>query len=75
MLQALVDFADRTFPNKEILTLMELAQILDCEPHVIQNWVKRSDSSKRPPRLILGNSLKFPKREVLRWVVETQSGR
>jgi hypothetical protein len=73
MYDALLAGAERLFPNREVLTKEELAQVLECDPKVIYNWVKRSDPAKRPPRLILGNDIKFPKREFLKWVVENQA--
>ena len=72
MVEALMAIADRLFPNKEIMTKEELAQVLECDPKVIYYWIKRSDPTKRPPRLILGSEIKFSKREFMRWVVKEQ---
>lgn len=73
MFESLLILANQLFPNREVLTKEELAQVLECDPKVIYNWVKRQDASKRPPRLLLGNELKYPKREFLKWVVENQT--
>jgi hypothetical protein len=72
MLEALIEMAERLFPDKPLLTKEEVAQILCCEPKVVAHWSKRNDADKRPPRLILGSEIRFPKREMMRWVVENQ---
>jgi len=35
--------------------------------------VKRSDPKKRPPKLIVGKEVRFPKREFMRWLVQEQA--
>jgi len=72
MLEALISMADRLFPDKELLSKEEIAQILGCQPKVVAHWSKRNQADKRPPRLILGSEIRFPKREMMRWVVESQ---
>jgi hypothetical protein len=72
MLEALIQIAEKIFPEKELLTKEEVAKILNCDAKIVQNWVKRTDPARRPPRLILGTDIRFPKRELMRWVVENQ---
>lgn len=72
MFETLLELADRLFPDRPLLTKEEVAQILGCNPKVVAHWVKRNQADKRPPRLILGSEIRFPKREMMRWVVESQ---
>ena len=72
MLEALLAVADHLFPHREMLSKEDIAKILECDPKVISHWVKRTDPAKRPPRLLLGSDHRFPKREMMRWVVENQ---
>ena len=59
-------------PKKPLLTLQEAATLLECDPKTIRNWTKRSDPSKRPPRLIIGREVRFPAREFCQWIVKQQ---
>ncbi len=68
-----IEYADQMFPKKAVLTMEEVAQFLDCEISIIVNWVKRSDPRKRPPKLIVGKEVRFPKREFMRWLVQEQA--
>ena len=72
MYQSLLESADLRFPNKAVLTAEEIAQILECEAQIIYNWVRRSDRSRRPPRLIVGKDVRFPKRDFFKWLAEDQ---
>lgn len=72
---SLIEYADHLFPKKAVLTVQEVAQFLDCNPDIIYNWIKRSDPAKRPPKLIVGKEVRFPKREFLRWLVQEQGNR
>lgn len=72
MYEALYEGSEQIFPNKPVLNPEEVAQLLDCSPDVIYNWLKRSDPSKRPPKLIIGKSVRFPKKDFLRWLVKEQ---
>jgi predicted DNA-binding transcriptional regulator AlpA len=56
------------YPNKIFLTLEEVAALVECTPRTVYNWTKRADASKRPPRISIGKSLRFPKNEFLRWL-------
>ena len=66
---------DSLFPDKVFLTLAEVANLLNCPDKVIYNWTKRSNPKKRPPRIIVGKELRFPKRELARWLMQEQSGK
>ena len=66
---------DALFPGKIFLTLEDVANLLSCSPKVIYNWTKRSNPIRRPPRLLVGKELRFPKREFVRWLSEEQTGK
>jgi predicted DNA-binding transcriptional regulator AlpA len=73
MSDLLLQEVNERFPEKAFLTLSEVAQFLDCSENVIYNWTKRSDPKRRPPRIIVGKTLRFPKRDLVRWLVEELS--
>jgi excisionase family DNA binding protein len=72
MFEALLEEADRLFPNKSLLTIEEVCQFLDCRPQTVYNWAKRADRKRQPPRLRIGKSLRFPKKEFLKWLGNEQ---
>jgi hypothetical protein len=59
--------------DKAFLTVEDIATILNCEPKVIYNWTKRPNPKKRPPKLCIGKSLRFPKTEFVRWLANEGS--
>ena len=73
IVDALIRIARQRFPDRELINATELAQILECEPKVVQNWIRRSTPDRRPPRIKLGGEFRFPIEEVLRWVIEAQA--
>jgi hypothetical protein len=58
--------------NKAVLTVEDVAKLLECDPKVIHNWAKRSDPNKRPPRLIIGKEVRFPTKAFCAWLSKTQ---
>ena len=68
MYESLLQSADELFPGKAFLTMEEVAKFLGCEEQVIFNWTKRPNLQKRPPRLIVGKSIRFPKKDFVRWL-------
>ena len=73
ILEALLRIARERFPDRQLIGVEELAAIFECEPKIVQNWLRRSTPDRRPPRIKLGNQFRFPRDEVVRWVIETQS--
>lgn len=63
---------DQLFINKAFLTPADVMELLSCNESVIQSWSKRNDSEKRPPRIIVGKSVRFPKKDFIRWLVSEQ---
>lgn len=70
MLESLEKDVNEMFPGKVFLTLGEVAQLVGCSEKVIYNWTRRTDPKKRPPKIIVGKTIRFPKGEFLRWLVE-----
>ena len=73
MYESLLDEANRLFPNKGVLSIEEIAQVLDCETVVIYNWTRRSNPDRRPPRLLIGRGFRFTKKEFFKWLSEIQA--
>lgn len=63
---------DRIFPNKMYLTMNDVTTLLECTPNVVYNWIKRSDSKKRPPRVFVGTEMRFPKYKFIQWLEREQ---
>lgn len=74
MFETLSQELDRQFAQEAFLTLDEVAKFLKCSEQVIYNWTRRSDPKRRPPRLIVGKEIRFPKREFAKWLAEVQFG-
>jgi predicted DNA-binding transcriptional regulator AlpA len=63
---------EEIFPKKAFLTLADVTEVLQCEEQVIYNWSKRADPRKRPPRIIVGREIRFPKKEFAKWLAHEQ---
>lgn len=68
MYESLLQSADDLFPDKAFLTIEDVAKFLDCEEQVIHHWTKRPNIQKRPPRLMVGKTTRFPKKDFVRWL-------
>jgi NADPH-dependent ferric siderophore reductase len=71
-LKFLLEEAEEQFPKKSVLTMEDIASYLECDPKIIYNWTRRSDPSRRPPKIIVGKQLRFPKRDFFRWLAAEQ---
>ena len=60
------------FKSKVFLTIQDVAQLLDCPEQVVYHWTRRADPKRRPPRLIVGKSIRFPKSTFLLWLADEQ---
>jgi len=67
-IQDTVRMLSEKYPEKSFLTVEEIAQLIECSPKTVYNWTKRPDPSRRPPRITLGKSLRFPKHAFLDWL-------
>jgi len=66
-----VDLLKKRFETKIFLTPDDLSGVLECERDVIINWT-RKEEKYRPPRIIVGRDIRFPKAEFLDWLMKTQ---
>jgi phage terminase Nu1 subunit (DNA packaging protein) len=72
MVQEIILTFEELFPKKAFLTVEDLRLILDCSPQVIQNWSRRADPAKRPPRLQIGKEVRYPKKALAEWLAREQ---
>jgi len=72
MTDTLTQEIDEIFKGKPFLTLGDVSQLLGCDVQIVHNWTRRSDPRKRPPRIMVGKELRFPRREFVRWLVTEQ---
>jgi predicted DNA-binding transcriptional regulator AlpA len=68
MLETLVAETGDVFPGKAFLTVEDVKSLLSCTESTIYNWSRRADPQRRPPRLMVGKSIRFPKREFFKWL-------
>ena len=72
MYETILEEINRIFPQKGILTLEEVCKFLECDRETVYNWSRRSDPKRQPPRLKIGKALRFPAKELAKWLVEEQ---
>lgn len=72
MTECLLEEIDTLFKDQAFLTMEDVSKLLSCDEQVIYNWTKRMDPKRRPPRIIVGKSIRFPKREFIRWLAKEQ---
>ena len=73
MIDALEKEVNEKFPGKVFLTIQEASELLGCNEMVIYNWTRRPNPKKRPPKIVVGKSIRFPKRAFLDWLVGDQT--
>ena len=74
MLETIMNECDEVFKGKLFLTVEDIMGLLGCDEKTIYNWTKRSNPNRRPPRIIVGKELRFPKKPFLKWLVDDQCG-
>ena len=72
MTEALLEDLEKAFPGKSLLTVSDICQFLGCSQKVVYNWMKRSDPGRRPPRLKVGQEIKFPRLAFVQWLAKEQ---
>lgn len=72
MVQELVLTFEEIFPKKPFLTIDDITGVLQCQEQVVYNWSKRADPKKRPPRILVGKEVRFPRREFAMWLATEQ---
>ena len=73
MIDSILEEVDQAFQGRAFLTVEDIAQLLSCSEQVVYNWTKRADPKRRPPRVIVGKSIRFPKRKFAQWLLNEQS--
>ncbi len=73
MYETLVAEFEDLFPKRAFLTKAEICEVLSCLPRVVESWCERTDPARRPPRLVIGREVRFPKRDFVKWLVREQS--
>ena len=63
---------EELFKGKVFLSVDDIAVLLGCDPQIVHNWTKRPDPRKRPPRILVGKELRFPRRDFVRWLLAEQ---
>lgn len=72
MEEAIIQELESLFDLKIFLTMEDITSLLNCKPTVVYNWIKRPDPKKRPPRIMVGKSMRFPKKSFIRWLIKEQ---
>ena len=72
MFESLLEELNRSFPDKGMLSLDDICKFLECDRKTVYNWTRRVDQSKRPPRIIVGRKIRFPKGPFIQWLLKEQ---
>jgi predicted DNA-binding transcriptional regulator AlpA len=73
MIESIMEEVNVMFAGKAFLRTEDVMKLLECSEQVVYNWIKRHDARKRPPRIVVGKEIRFPKREFVKWLAEEQS--
>ena len=57
---------EELYKGKPFLTIQEVAQFLECAEQVVYRW------TRRPTRISVGKTLRFPRWVFLRWLANEQ---
>jgi predicted DNA-binding transcriptional regulator AlpA len=71
--ESIITSLEEIFQDKLLLTVQDICFGLGCEETVVYNWMKRADPDRRPPKLRVGQALRFPRRPFVRWLAKEQS--
>jgi hypothetical protein len=72
MSEEIIQELEVRFESKVFLSMEDIVDLLQCKPNVIQNWIKRPDVRKRPPRIMAGKAMRFPKKAFVRRLIAEQ---
>jgi excisionase family DNA binding protein len=61
------------YPGKAFLTIEEVTELLGCSKKVVYNWSRRNSLKRRPPRICVGRTIRYPKGEFILWLIREQS--
>jgi predicted DNA-binding transcriptional regulator AlpA len=72
MTESLIQDIEKACADKPLLSIEDIAHLVGCSTKVVYNWTRRNDPAKRPPKLVVGRTLRFPRTEFIRWLVREQ---
>lgn len=70
MFESIMKDVEAAFPGKLMLTLDDVARLLDCPREFVYKLTRRADPSKRPPMVHNGRLIRFPKRPFVEWLAK-----
>jgi predicted DNA-binding transcriptional regulator AlpA len=70
--QSIMSEIEEVFRGKIFLTIADICGVLGCSENVVYNWMKRADPLRRPPRIKVGQEMKFPRGAFFQWLVKEQ---
>jgi predicted DNA-binding transcriptional regulator AlpA len=72
MYEAIITSLTEVFRDKPLLTVEDICAGLGCSATVVYNWLKRPNPAKRPPKIKLGQEVKFPRGAFVEWLAKDQ---
>lgn len=72
MSEDMVEEIGKVFPEKALLTIEDICKSLECDMQTVYNWNKRQSPKRRPPRILVGKAIRFPKRLFVLWFLQEQ---
>jgi len=72
MSESLIKDFEAVFKEKPLLTMEDIAGVCGCTKKVVYNWTRRSEVDRRPPRVVIGRQVRFPRTEFILWLVREQ---
>jgi hypothetical protein len=70
--ESLLKEMEELFRGKIFITIEDITVLLSCDEKTVINWTKRSDVNRRPPRIYVGNEVRFHKRSFIEWLLIDQ---
>jgi excisionase family DNA binding protein len=58
--------------RKPFLSMEEVAELLGCSKRVVYNWTRRTDPATRPPKIVVGKTIRFPADQFFEWLYRQQ---
>ncbi len=69
---SMLEELSKIFPEKRLLSVEDITNALECDEKTVQNWVKRPEPHRRPPRLIVGKTVRFLREPFISWFAQEQ---
>lgn len=75
MTETLIKDMEALLKDKPLLTIEDIAAVCGCTKTVVYNWTRRSEVSRRPPRILIGRQVRFPRTDFFLWLIREQERR